>query len=66
MIRNTLNVQLPILGCACDIHARYDASGVAYVGVYERLAARWFTTADGTLPVDVTAAALAALEGGRS
>lgn len=45
----------------CDVHARFDASGPAYIGVYDRTRERWLTSTDQTLTLDVAVAALAAI-----
>lgn len=44
MLRQSLNVSVPGIGTHCDIHARYDASGPAWVGVYDRDRQSWHTT----------------------
>lgn len=53
-------VALPSLGF-CDVHARYDASGIAWLGCYDRGKARWYTSTDRTLTLDLAVEALHAL-----
>lgn len=65
-----LNVPVPGIGISCDIHARFDASGPAWLGVYDRDTHRWYTSADPMMTSALlpwqTANALTALQAVRS
>lgn len=55
-------VPLPPTFTPCDVHIRRDASGPAWVGVYDRTTATWVDTASGTLDPRIAIAALQACE----
>lgn len=61
MLRQSLNVPVPGIGTHCDIHARFDASEPAWLGVYDRERHEWLTTSD-RLGSQTFNAALAVLE----
>lgn len=44
MFRQSLNIPVPGIGTHCDIHARFDASEPAWLGVYDRDRQCWHTT----------------------